>query len=125
MTGPTAVSDTPRRDFARLRLGAPALLQTLDARLKVEIVDLSQGGAHLILPDKSCFVKDCLLVWLSFEAFGAVTWRDGVHMGMRFDEPISQKAILETRRKAPSIASERADEVSFAAREWASGNLRR
>ena len=39
------------RDFLRLPLGVLGYLETLGGRKRVEIVDLSQGGAHILLLD--------------------------------------------------------------------------
>ena len=39
----------PRRAYSRLHLGISAQLETLDGRQRVRMIDLSQGGAHLIL----------------------------------------------------------------------------
>ena len=124
MTEPMSKPDTPRRDFARLRLGVPAVLQTLDAKLKVEIVDISQGGAHLVLPSKDSFAKECLLVWLRYEAFGEVSWREGAHIGIRFEEPISHKAILATRKNAEAILGQDAVQTKDEAKRWAQGAVR-
>ena len=115
---------TPRRDFARLRLGVPAVLQTLDAKLNVEIIDISQGGAHIKLPSKDNFAKECLLVWLRYEAFGEVSWREGAHIGIRFEEPISHRAILATRKNAEAILGQAGVETKDEARRWSQGAMR-
>ena len=44
MTERAPQADIPDRNYARLALGVPATLETLDARLKVEIVDISQAS---------------------------------------------------------------------------------
>ena len=117
-------SNSPRRDFDRLRLGVPAVLQTLDAKLKVEIVDISQGGAQLVLPSKDSFAKECLLVWLSYEAFGEVSWRKGAQVGIRFEEPISHMAIHATRKNAEAILGEADEKTIDEAKRWSQGALR-
>lgn len=117
-------ADETNRGYARLALGVPATLQTLDARLKVEIVDISQGGAHVVLPSKDAYAKDCLLSWLRFEAFGTVAWREGAHIGIAFDESLSHATIFETRKNAASILEEEAAQVEKEARNWAQGSRR-
>lgn len=121
MTERAPQADIPDRNYARLALGVPATLETLDARLKVEIVDISQGGAHVILPDKDAFAKDCLLVWLRFEAFGTVVWRQGAHIGIAFEKPLSHATIFETRKNAASILEQEAAKIENEARSWAEG----
>ena len=115
----------PRRDFARLRLGVPAHLETLDARLRVEIVDISQGGAHLVLPDKDSFAQDCVLRWLGYEAFGSVNWRKDDHIGIAFEEPLSHKVIFETRRNADTIREIDSARTESEVRTWVQGAARR
>ncbi len=114
----------PRRDFDRLSLGVPAVLQTLDARLRVEIVNISQGGAQLILPSKDNFARECLLMWLRFEAFGEVSWREGANIGIRFEEPISHLAILATRKNAEAILQQDGNAAKDEAQRWAQGGVR-
>jgi len=112
------------RDYARLTLGVPATLQTLDARLRVEIVDISQGGAHCVLPSKDDFAQECLLSWLRFEAFGAVSWRKGADIGIAFEEPLSHRTIFETRRKVAEILQQDSARTEAEARTWAQGAMR-
>lgn len=113
----------PRRDYVRLALGVPAILETIDARHRVEIVDISQGGAHLILPRKDAFAQECLLLWLGFEAFGKVSWRKGAHIGLTFDEPLSHKTIFDTRQNAENLVDQDARRTHDEARHWAQGHL--
>lgn len=112
------------RDYARLALGVPATLQTLDARLRVEIVDISQGGAHCVLPSKDAFAQECLLAWLRFEAFGAVSWRKGAHIGIAFEEPLSHRTIFETRKRAADILQQDSAHTEAEARSWVQGPMR-
>lgn len=123
MTETMQHSPPHRRDFQRLPLGVQGILETIDARHRVEIVDISQGGAQLLLPRKDAFAQECLLIWLSFEVFGKVTWRNGAQIGLTFDEPLSHKAIFETRRNAEALAARDALRASDEARCWAQGPL--
>lgn len=113
-----------RREYARLPLGVPALLETLEGRLRVRIVDISQGGAQIVLPSKESFARDCLLKWLSFEAFGAVSWRKDAQIGLTFDEPLSHRTIFETRQNSAQLFRQEAAETVNEARNWAQGTMR-
>ncbi|KWV96260.1 MULTISPECIES: PilZ domain-containing protein [unclassified Erythrobacter] len=124
MTDTTQHVSPLRRDYQRLTLGVPAILETIDARHRVEIVDISQGGAQLVLPRKDAFAQECLLIWLHYEAFGSVSWRKGAHIGLTFDEPLSHKTIFETRRNAEAIVRQDAERTQNEARNWAQGPLR-
>ena len=124
MTEGAQNTDMDDRQYARLVLGVPATLETLDARLRIEIVDISQGGAHVLLPNDDAFAKDCLLVWLRFEAFGTVIWRKGAHIGIVFEKPLSHTTIFETRKNAASILEQEAAKIENEARSWAQGARR-
>ena len=117
--------DREERDYIRLPLGVLARLETLDGRRKVEIVDLSQGGAHLLLldiePSAAAQITDCVLAWLGFDAFGRVSWQRGQHIGIAFDEPLRPIVIKETRKNAPVMVRRDFDELRNAAKLWASG----
>ena len=95
------VEHTPRRGYARLRLGVMARLLTLEGEQWVTLVDLSQSGARVVLgaPDKVS--GGGLLRWLGYEAFGDPAWQFGDELALHFDEPIDAAWLLETRRRAP------------------------
>lgn len=91
-----------RREHPRLRLRVPATLTTLDGAKHVILDDLSQTGAQVTVSDASSFSKG-FLNWLHFEVFADVAWQDGASCGLRFDEPVSEACLLETRRRAPGM----------------------
>lgn len=109
-----------RRAFSRLRLGISAQLQTLDGRQRVRLMDLSQGGAHLILSQPGN-IRQAVLTWLEFETFGAVAWRDEQNLGLEFDRWLPLSVLVETRHRAPSVVREEAMGAEQAAREWVAG----
>ncbi len=85
-------------------------------------MDLSQGGAHVILSDAND-IRKAVLTWLHFEAFGIVAWQDGQHIGLEFDRPLPLRVLVETRQRAPSVVGEEAMSAELAAREWVAGTL--
>lgn len=91
-----------RRANPRLRLHVPATLTTLDGTHKVLLDDLSQTGAQITCPHQERFSKG-VLSWLQFEVFADVAWQDGSSCGLRFDEPIAEQCLLETRRRASEM----------------------
>jgi len=111
----------PRRGKARLRLGIPADLLTLHGRTRVTLLDLSETGARLRYDGEG--ISDGVLEWLDHEAFGAVVRQTGDEVGLRFDEPIEQDCVLETRERLPLIASSEDSLMRFA-REWVRGEDR-
>lgn len=108
------------RNFGRLPLGITAWLETLDGRKQVRLVDLSQGGAHVVLPH-DLGVRDCVLTWLGFEAFCSAAWRKGEDLGLAFEEPLPIATLVATRNVAPSIIREESLSAETAARDWVQG----
>ena len=113
------------RDFLRLPLGVLGYLETLEGRKRVEIVDLSQGGAHILLLEHderaASDISDCFLKWLQFDAFGAVTWKDGPRMGLAFVQTLRPGEIKETKKQAPIMVRRDFDELRNAAKLWSKG----
>lgn len=110
-----------RRNFARLRVGIAARFDTLDGTQKVRLVDLSQGGAHIIL-SKPGEPAAGLLTWLDFEAFGETAWREGEDLGLKFERLLPLSCLVATRKRAPSVV--RAEELGEdLAQAWVSGEL--
>jgi hypothetical protein len=97
-------------------------METLDGRQKVRLMDLSQGGAHVILSQQGD-IRQAVLTWLHFETFGTVAWTDGPHIGLQFDKPLPLAVLVETRQRAPSVVREEAMGAEIAAREWVAGRV--
>jgi hypothetical protein len=108
----------PRRAYSRLRLGIGAQLETLDGRQRVRLIDLSQGGAHVIL-SKPGGLREAVLTWLRFETFGTVAWQEDQHIGLSFDKLLPLPVLVETRLQAPTVVRDEAYEI---AREWVTGS---
>lgn len=119
---PVGQDQAPRRAFSRLRLGISAQLETLDGRQRVRLMDLSQGGAHLILSQPGD-IRQAVLTWLHFETFGMVAWSDGPNLGLKFDKLLPLAVLVETRLQAPSVVRDEATMVQQAAREWVAGTF--
>jgi len=112
----------PRRAYSRLRLGITAQLETLEGRQRVRLIDLSQGGAHIIL-SQAGDIRQAVLTWLRFETFGTVVWHDGANIGLKFDKLLPLAVLVETRQRAPSVVREEAMGAQMAAREWVAGTF--
>ncbi|MBO9516789.1 MAG: PilZ domain-containing protein [Porphyrobacter sp.] len=97
----------PRRTHSRLGVNFVARLKTVSGLQEVRLLDLSRGGAHFVLsrPEK---VRDGILSWLQYEAFGGAVWQKGDRVGLEFDRPIPLPYLVETRKLAPSVVSEEA-----------------
>jgi len=123
MPNSEAVQDqTPRRAHSRLRLGISARIETLDGKQRVRLLDLSQGGAHIVLSEPHD-IRKAVLSWLRFETYGEVVWQEGQHIGLAFDRPLPLACLVETRQRAPTVVREEAMGVEQAARQWVAGTL--
>src|SRR5690606_41805934 len=89
-----------RRGHARLRLGIEAELMTLDGRKRVMLMDLSQSGARVRLSEPGK-LRQAVLYWIGFEAFGVVVWQDGRDIGVEVEVPIREAAVLAPRSLPP------------------------
>lgn len=116
---PVDQGQAPRRVHLRLQLGISAQLETLDGRQRVRLIDLSQGGAHLIVSHDSDF-HEAVFTWLRFETFGSVVWREGRDVGLEFDKLLPLGVLVETRLRGPTVVRE---EEEQAAREWVAGTF--
>jgi len=105
----------PRRAYSRLQVGIDAFFDTLDGRQVVRLIDLSQGGAHVILSSSEP-VREGVLSWLRFDTFAVVVWQEGEHAGFEFDRLVPMATMMETRHRAPSVVRE-------AAEAWVAGTL--
>ena len=120
MESESSKDQSPRRGYSRLRLGIAARLETIAGTQSVRLIDLSQNGARLILSQPGD-IRDAVLTWLGFEAFGSVIWREDDQVGMHFAELVPIEQLLETRQRAPSVVREAELEAKAMAREWVAG----
>lgn len=110
-----------RRNYARLNVGIAARLITLDGTQKVRLIDLSQGGAQLIL-SKPGDIAAGLLTWLDFEAFGEAAWHEEDRLGLKFERLLPLPCLVRTREQAPTVV--RAELLGEdIAQAWVSGTL--
>lgn len=102
---PISQDDQSKRDFLRVEVGLAAHLVTLEGPKSVRILDLSQGGARIATAEGVATdgIRDCLLCWLGFEAFGSVGRRQGNEIVMVFDEPLRPVVIKKTKEHAPFV----------------------
>lgn len=102
---PFSPEENAKRDFLRVEVGLAAHLVTLEGPKRVHILDLSQGGARIAVSEGVSVedIRDCLLSWLGFEAFGTVGRRQGNEFAMVFDEPLRPVVIKKTREHSPFV----------------------
>ena len=119
--GPT---DTERRAFARHRLGLGAYLHTVHGRQPIRLLNLSRGGAQMIL-SRTDPVREGVISWLRFETYGVAIWQNGNQLGLAFDRMLSLPCLVETREQAPAVVREEALSAEAAAHDWVDGKSNR
>src|SRR5690349_572260 len=94
--------DLGRRKLSRLRLSGAGRLISFHGSEGVRLDNLSLTGAHLSRRNSERF-SECVLRWLEFEAMGREVWAKGPYCGVKFDKPISEDWLMETRRSMPDV----------------------
>jgi hypothetical protein len=85
-----------KRRSARLSLSVRGRLSNERGTQMVELVDLSETGARLVL-SASQPVAEAQLQWLSYEAQGRVVWQERRLCGLQFDAPLPLAWVSRTR----------------------------
>jgi len=121
MTTSNPLSKVDRRKTSpRLKLAAEAVFIGLDGRQNVTILDLSQSGAKVAFAEppreKAGFIS-----WMGFETFGDVVRRQGLFAGLKFDRPLPQSWLDQTKERCAHIEEHQHDALLKAAKEWVQG----
>ncbi len=99
----SAVKSPGRRSRSRLKTNLSGRITTLNGTQNVQLLDISLTGARLALSDRRGITDhlrsgmDAALEWDRFEAFGTIIWSARDEFGMRFDEGVHPKVLIETR----------------------------
>ncbi|MDG5748663.1 hypothetical protein P8Q88_10790 [Qipengyuania sp. XHP0207] len=116
----TIEEEAHRRTRARLNLGIEAKLIGLGSPVSVLLQDISATGAKIVVPTRDK-LRQGVLCWNGFEAFGDIVWQDKEWCGMKFDQPISEKWLFETRRSIPALLDEMRNGARKDAAEFVAG----
>lgn len=111
-----------RRTEPRLRLGIPAKFESLEGQHKVRLLDLSQSGAHVDMPDIGK-VRQGVLTWMGYEVFAEVMWQKRSEIGVQFDTQLTYDQLVEIREYAPAVVQQEAIDAAKAARDFVDGRL--
>jgi hypothetical protein len=88
-----------KRRSARLTLKVRGRLSSECGTQIVELVDLSEAGAKLVLA-ASHDVSEARLEWLDYDVCGRVVWQDKRSCGVMFDELLPVEWVVRTRSAA-------------------------
>jgi hypothetical protein len=91
-----------RREHPRLRLAIDARLITTGGEYPVRLDNLSQSGAHISRPRVDSFER-CVLKWLDYEAWGTMVWARSGYCGVRFEPPLPDGWVLDTRNRTTTF----------------------
>ncbi len=82
-----------RRATPRVRVALPAFLQGPGARLSVQILDLSAGGAKLTCSTEFAVGSSVLLDCGTLACSGVVRWQAGGTLGLCFDAELDPREV--------------------------------
>lgn len=113
------------RKAVREELVIRAAIMTIADRINVDLLDISTTGARLRGQGLPAPGQEVLALFGRLEAFATVVWAKADQCGLRFDVPLSEKAvaIVEAERVPISMAGFDADAV-LAASDWHNGLAR-
>jgi len=125
---PLAPCPIGRRGAARLRLAIPAQIVSTHATGTCVLLDLSRSGARIGL-ERALPPGECIYLKVArLEVFAEVVRRhggiDGSVNGLKFDEPLSDEAVLAVRRHAETFEQRQRDNFRDQVRRWVSGESR-
>lgn len=115
------VQPAPRRSHRRARLCLPATVETVSGRTAAEITSLSRSGACVRLPSAPRVGNDIVVMCGDLDAFGTVVWSGRDACGIRFDELLSDEAVLSARYQSDHQPELIQAQRIAAARAWAQG----
>ena len=95
----TAPIGIGQRRSSRLTLSVRGRLSSERGTQIVELVDLSETGARLVLAARH-ELAEARLEWLEFEARGRIVWQDERLCGLQFDEAVPLEWVAKTRKPA-------------------------
>jgi hypothetical protein len=90
-----AITPNEKRRFERLKVNAPALVETPGSRLAVTIVDYSATGARAITTSPPPWRRDVCLHVNGLALFSTIVWRKDYSLGLKFDSNLSAFELAE------------------------------
>lgn len=84
-----------RRSAVRMVIDHPACLQFMTGMAEVRIVDISKGGAKLLLETMLEGGFSGCLKFEGHEVFCKAAWTNGKTCGLAFDQPLSDDALAK------------------------------
>jgi len=109
-----------RRQDLRHRLDFSARLVGATANVRVQIEDISAGGACIRLM-RPLTDNSARLCWLNFAVFGRVAWKDDLRCGLMFDERLSEECLAQTVEFGDMMLKDRSDKFLKLASAWVHG----
>lgn len=113
------------RKAAREELVIRAAIMTMTDRINVDLLDISKTGTRLRGHDLPAIGQEVLALFGRLEAFATVVWLKADQCGLKFDVPLSDRAveIVESERVPISVAGLDADSL-LALNDWHNGLAR-
>jgi hypothetical protein len=91
----TGLTNPDQRASARVKIAIEARLRLTIGDRDGQLVDISETGARIALPNPPPEGAPVILLWNTHEVFCKVIWTAAGTCGLQFDRPIGQDIVLE------------------------------
>ena len=121
----TAMSDAPkfgRRAAPRLRLSLPAQLIAVDRVHRCILVNLSRTGAQVAILESMREGEGAILRCGPIDHLGVVTRSEFGLNALAFEEPLSDRQVLDLRHLYENFEERERRELMETARKWVTGD---
>lgn len=120
-SGRKAPEKIGRRSAARLRLSAPAKLQTTLHTFDCMLVNISQTGARIAIERPLEVGEFAILKCAQLEEYADIVRSGFGHNGLRFDQPLSQEQILAIRAHSEDVGLHERSSFRREVQNWVAG----
>lgn len=121
----TSADTTPlvrgQRGHARVRIGVPARLVTMNGTSSCVLIDVSQSGARVCAAEPPRVGATVIVERISPELFGTVEWQRGDKFGVRFDTMLTLDDVVQLRQLGDLEPQRARTDLYAHARRWVTG----
>ena len=104
-----------QRKGGRSPVRLSASLQALNCSRPVTLLDVSQTGAKMAMPEEMYRGQEVWLKIADTQVFGTVRWVRGRNCGIAFDAPLTDRELAQFQNRGRQVA---VNGVRLGAEEW-------
>ncbi len=109
-----------RRQYQRHRVDLSARLITATANARIQLEDISAGGACIRL-SRPMAIDSARMCWLNFAIFGRLAWKEDLRCGLKFDEPLTDECLAQTIEFGELLGKDPTNKFLKLASAWVHG----